>query len=98
MLNLKPIITVEDGELHVVGKARGLKAAFSALTKACQDAGVNKAEPYMLGYTGTSDENLNKYMAENEDLWPADSHKLIIGSAIGTHAGPGAVAMAFYAE
>ena len=98
VLNLKPIISVEDGELHVIGKARGLKAAFSTLTKACQETGVDMAEPYMLGYTGSSDENLTKYQAENADLWPSDSQKVIIGSAIGTHAGPGAVAVAFYAK
>ena len=98
VLNLKPIISVEDGELKVIGKARGLKAAFAALTKSCQDTGVDKAEPFLLGYTGCSDENLNKYLEENGGLWPADSRKLIIGSAIGTHAGPGAVAVAFFAE
>ena len=98
VLNLKPIISVEDGQIQVIGKARGLKAAFAALTKACQETGVNMAEPYMLGYTGSSDENLTKYLAENGDLWSADSEKLIIGSAIGTHAGPGAVAVAFYAK
>ena len=98
VLNLKPIISVVDGQLSVVGKARGLKAAFSTLTKTCQDIGVDKAEPYMLGYTGVSDENLTKYMAEHAQMWPADSQKVIIGSAIGTHAGPGAVAVAFYAE
>lgn len=98
VLNLKPIISVEEGEIKVIGKARGLKAAFSTLTKACQDTGVKNEEPFMLGYTGASDENLVKYMGENSDLWPADSEKTIIGSAIGTHAGPGAVAMAFFAK
>ena len=98
VLNLKPIISVEDGELHVIGKARGLKAAFSTLTKTCMENGVDLSEPFQLGYTGTSDENLSKYLEENSELWPADSEKLIIGSAIGTHAGPGAVAVAFYAK
>lgn len=98
VLNLKPIISVEDGEIQVIGKARGLKAAFGALTKTCQETGVDLAEPYLLGYTGTSNENLMKYLEENADLWSADSEKMIIGSAIGTHAGPGAVAVAFYAK
>ena len=98
VLNLKPIICLEEGEIKVVGKARGQKAAFTALTKACQENGVKTEEPFMLGYTGCSDENLVKYMDENADLWPADSQKVIVGSAIGTHAGPGAVAMAFFAK
>lgn len=98
VLNLKPIISLEESEIKVIGKARGQKAAFTALTNACQEAGIKFEEPFMLGYTGCSDENLSKYLAENEDLWPADSKKVIIGSTIGTHAGPGAVAMAFFAK
>ena len=98
VLNLKPIIGLDEGEIKVVGKARGLKAAFTSLTKICQEAGVNTEEPFMLGYTGCSDENLTKYMDENADLWPADSKKTVIGATIGTHAGPGAVAMAFFAK
>lgn len=98
VLNLKPIISVEEGEVKVIGKARGQKAAFSTLTKACLEAGVKTEEPFMLGYTGASDENLVKYMEENSELWPAGSKKTILGSAIGTHAGPGAVAMAFFAK
>ena len=98
VLNLKPIIGLEEGEIKVVGKARGLKAAFASLNKLCQEDGVKTEEPFMLGYTGCSDANLSKYMEENTDLWPADSNKVIVGATIGTHAGPGAVAMAFFAK
>ena len=98
MLNLKPIITLEDGQIKVVSKARGQKAAFSALTRICQEIGVDLEKPCILGYTGCSDENLSKYLKENSDFWLADSRKLIIGSIIGTHAGPGAVAVAFFAK
>ena len=98
VLNLKPIISLVEGEIQVVGKARGLKAAFSAMNQACQETGIDLSEPYLMGYTGSSDENLTKYLAESGDLWPAGSEKLIIGSAIGTHAGPGAVAIAFYGK
>ena len=98
VLNLKPIISLDEGEIKVVGKARGLKAAFTALTKVCQEAGVNTEAPFMLGYTGCSNENMVKYMDENSALWPSDSEKTVIGATIGTHAGPGAVAMAFFAK
>ena len=98
MLNLKPIITLNGGTVNVVGKARGQKAAFNMLTRICDGDGVDLEAPFMLGYTGCGDENLLKYMEENQDMWPAGSRKLIIGSAIGTHAGPGAVAVAFFAK
>ena len=98
VLNLKPIICLDAGEIKVIGKARGQKAAFAALTKACQETGVNTEAPFMLGYTGCSDENLIRYLEENAGLWPGDSKKVVVGSVIGTHAGPGAVAVAFFAK
>ena len=98
VLNLKPIICLDAGEIKVIGKARGQKAAFAALTKACQETGVNTEAPFMLGYTGCSDENLTRYLEENAGLWPGDSKKVVVGSVIGTHAGPGAVAVAFFAK
>ena len=98
MLNLKPIISLEEGEIKVLGKARGQKAAFAALTKACLESGVNDNAPYMLAYSGVNDENLSRYLEENSELWSADGRKIILGSAIGTHAGPGAVAMAFFVK
>ena len=98
MLNLKPIISLEEGEIKVLGKARGQKAAFAALSKACLESDVNDNAPYMLAYSGVNDENLSRYLEENSELWPADGRKIILGSAIGTHAGPGAGAMAFFVK
>ena len=97
MLNIKPIICVEDGEIKVVGTARGMKKAFATLTECAEkNGGKDAAMPAMLGYTGQSDEQMKKYMEENEVLWPGDTHTSIVGAAIGTHAGPGAVAAAFF--
>lgn len=98
MLNLKPIICVdEEGGIAVSGKARGMRNAFAQLTQLCsQHGGPDRAMPMMLGYTGESDENLCKYMQENTQMWEPDSEKTIVGSAIGVHVGPGAVAAAFF--
>lgn len=97
MLNIKPIICVEDGEIKVVGTARGMKKAFATLTECVtKNGGKDTAMPAILGYTGQSDEQMKKYMEENDVLWPGDTHTSIVGAAIGTHAGPGAVAAAFF--
>lgn len=99
MLNIKPIITLEDGAIQVAAKARGMKAAFSQLTQLCENyGGVDKTMPTLLGFTGSSDENLRKYMAENAELWPADTKATIVAAAIGVHVGPGAVAVAFFSQ
>lgn len=98
VLNLKPIICIEDGAISVVGKARGQKAAFAALTRECERIGVDDSRPLMLGYTGTGDENLRRYLEESNALWGSEPQTSIVGAAIGVHAGPGAVAVAFFGK
>ena len=57
------------------------------------------SKPILLGYTGLSDHLLKKYIEDSSDLWKEGGRELdytIIGSVIGTHAGPGAIAAAFF--
>lgn len=97
LLNIKPILSIKDGQIVVLGKARGAKQGYALLNKEIESAGgVNIDRPLLLGYTGMEDQLLNKYVEESGDLWPADAPRTIIGSVIGTHAGPGAVAAAFF--
>ena len=56
-------------------------------------------KPLLLGYTGLSDNLLRKYIADSADLWEGNVENMpvrIVGSVVGTHAGPGAVAVAFF--
>lgn len=100
ILNIKPVLTVDvTGEIKVLGTARGMKKACANLTQACEkDGGPDFNMPYMLAYTGASDENLQKYMEDAQNLWAPDSKRTIVGAAIGVHAGPGAVAAAFFVK
>ena len=100
LLNIKPVIAIRDGEIVMLGKARGSKQGNNLLVKEIEEAGgVDFTRPVMLGYTGLSDHLLQKYMEDSRHLWAEDRDKLhttCIGSVIGTHAGPGAVAVAFF--
>ena len=100
LLNIKPVICVEDGEVKLQGKARGSKQGNSLLVQQIEKAGgVDFTRPVMLGYTGLSDELLQRYMVDSAPLWQGKENQLpvsIIGSVVGTHAGPGAVAVAFF--
>jgi len=61
--------------------------------------GVDFDKPLLLGYTGMSDVLLQKYIRDSAFLWAdhlVDLPQTIIGSVVGTHAGPGAVAVAFF--
>ncbi len=102
VLNLKPVLAVEHGEIKVLGKARGSKQGNNLLvTEIDKAGGVDFDMPVLLGYTGLSDTLLKKYIRDSEALWKHSKTELnttIIGSVIGTHAGPGAVAVAFFAR
>jgi len=100
VLNIKPVIAVEDGEIHMLGKARGSKMGNNLLVQEIEKAGgVDFSKPVLLGFTGLSDALLLKYIEDSRHIWDAGLDEVrytAIGSVIGTHAGPGAVAAAFF--
>ena len=99
LLSIKPLIQVLDGKIEMAGKARGSRQANAMLLKQVETTGVDFSQPYLLGYTGMESALLEKFIAESGDLWTANGSApatTIIGSAIGTHAGPGAFATAFF--
>lgn len=101
LLNIKPVLSVNGGEIKLLGKARGSRQGNNLLVQEIQKAGgVDFHLPVMLGYTGLSDALLQKYIQDSATLWEGHVENLpvsIVGSVVGTHVGPGAVAVAFFA-
>lgn len=99
ILAVKPVITVEDGLVSMMGSARGSKKANNFLMKKVEECGgIDFDRSYYLGYTGLSNALLQKYAYDSRQLWVDHVKELpevLIGSAIGTHVGPGAIAVAF---
>ena len=101
VLNIKPVVTVKDGELAMLGKARGSKKANNLLIEEIKKSGIDFSMPLLLGYTGLSDELLQSYISDSRAIWEGHVDHLDqtqLCSVIGTHAGPGAVAVAFFRE
>ena len=100
VLNIKPVLSVVDGEINMLGKARGSKMGNNLLVQEIEKAGgVDFTMPLLLGYTGLSDAMLLKYIEDSKHIWEGNVDEVrytSIGSVIGTHAGPGAVAVAFF--
>ncbi len=100
VLNIKPVVSVDKGEIVMLGKARGSKQGNNLLVQEIEKAGgVDFSRPVLLGYTGLSDILLKKYIEDSKSLWAHAKSELsstVIGSTIGTHVGPGAVAVAFF--
>ena len=100
VLNIKPVLSVIDGEINMLGKARGSKMGNNLLVQEIEKAGgVDFSKPVLLGYSGLSDALLLKYIEDSKHIWDKGLDAVrytTIGSVIGTHAGPGAVAVAFF--
>lgn len=104
LLSIKPVIAVVDGEVAVLGKARGSKNGRNLLRQEIEKTGeIDFSLPVALGYTGLSDKLLRKYLDDNRALWGASCAEgelplHSIGATIGTHAGPGAIAVAYFSK
>jgi len=99
MLSIKPVISIQDGEVVLVGKARGSKNGNNRLVELISREGIDFDRPFYLAYSGLSDALLKKYIVDSAHLYRGKAENLpvsSIGCTIGTHAGPGAVAVAFF--
>ena len=102
LLGIKPVIAIEDGTIAILGKARGSKNGNNMLMQLVeQNGGIDFSHPFALAYSGLDDSMLQKYIADSAALYEGKADTLpihTIGSTIGTHAGPGAIAVAFFSN
>lgn len=98
MLNIKPIISVEDGEVRNVGKARGPKAADKQVRDlVAKSGGIDFSKPFCAVYSGLEDDNLKTFLAESTELLCGTAAPIAsVGCVIGAHVGPGAVAIGYF--
>lgn len=101
MLSIKPVVAVEGGEVKLVGKAMGSKKGNNLLSSLVEKkGGIDFDMPYGVVCSGLDDTMLKKYVADSAHLWAEHTENIpsyVIGSTIGTHIGPGAIGVAFFA-
>ena len=102
MLSIKPVISIVKGEIKLSGKAMGSKKSNNLLNQLVEKCGgIDFDMPYALAYSGLSDNFLQKYLKDSEYIWKGKTDYIpsyMIGSTIGTHVGPNAIAVAFFAK
>lgn len=95
ILGICPIITLENGLVEVVGKARGKKAAFKFIQNLVEKEPISSDFSVSVGHSAvpkTRDDFLEFMSAE---LKKREVNKMDIGSIVGTHTGPGACGLAY---
>lgn len=100
ILAIKPIIGINsEGRIEMMGKARGNRQANAQMNKMAQELGIDFSMPVMIGYTGISDELMQRYLVQSEDFLADHPYTTsIVSAVVGTHAGPDAVALAFFSK
>ena len=100
VLKIKPVIAIDNGEVAILGKARGSKQGNNFLIEQVNTyGGIDYSMPVLLGYTGCSTELIDKYIKDSSSLWenkiPVPA-RIKVGATIGTHIGPGGITVAFF--
>ncbi len=100
LLSIKPVVAVVDGEVVMMGKARGSKKGNNILNQLIEkEGGINFGAPYGVAYSGLSDTLLKKYLKDSLPIYEGKVDHIpvtTIGCVIGTHVGPGAIAASFF--
>ncbi len=100
ILMIKPVLTIEEGVVKILGKARGSKNKHNMLMEFVKKTGgIDFPKPACLGYTGFTDEVLKKYVEDSKELYEGREDSIQyaeVGATIGTYAGPGAIALAYF--
>ena len=100
MLQIKPVLHVDDaGHLINVGKARGRKASIEALAKKMGELGTPSANETVFICHGDCLEDA-KYLEKivKEQYGVKDVQIYYVGAVIGSHSGPGTLALFFLGE
>lgn len=102
LLSIKPVISIVNGEVKLVGKARGSKNGKNLLNKLLEDCGgINFDMPYGVIYSGTSDYTVKKYLLDSQHFYQDKADFIpiyVLGCTIGAHIGPGGIGVAFFAN
>lgn len=100
MLSIKPVLTISDGVVKILEKARGVKRATKAMiSEVVKRGGIDISMPVCFGYAGAKDDGVRRFIEDSRELYinGADNIPIAdVGATIGTYSGPGAIALAFF--
>lgn len=96
LLSIKPILNVEDGKLIPIEKSRGRKKALNRMLDLMQERGGSFTDK-IVGISHSDDVAFaNEVKASIQERFSPQAVQItMIGSAIGSHVGPGTIAIFF---
>jgi len=96
LLNIKPLLHVEDGRLVPLEKIRGRKKVMRRIVELMAERGANLQQQTIAISHGDDEEAALELKAKIQEQFGCDRFLISpIGAAIGAHAGPGTLALFF---
>ena len=98
VLNMKPIIALEGGRVVNIAKKRGEQANIFMVDEVLKNR--DKTYPIYFGYSANK-KNIENFVQKYKDKLEVDPDKIEyhgIGCVVGTHAGPGAYGVVYFAK
>lgn len=97
--NLKPIITMKNGKIHMASATIGMTRAMVHMINHLKKTDVDFTLPAFLGHTDTPQyfEKFKAMVVKANPAFPVDK-QLSVGATVGSHAGPGCVAIVYFAK
>lgn len=98
LLNVKPILGIVDGKVEPLDKVRGNKKLIKRIIEICKEKGIKEGASIGLGHASNI-KGLNVLKDEIiKELSPSEIVIAEVGCTIGSHAGPGTLAVFFIGE
>jgi DegV family protein with EDD domain len=100
LLNVKPILAIEGGEVHPVTRARGRAKAFEEFRKRFEEATTDGPGLSVGIAHAEADEAVRQLQEIVRAARPGAEVKLVtsLGAVVGTHAGPGTVGFFWFQD
>jgi DegV family protein with EDD domain len=95
ILGIKPMLTIIEGTLEPVGKAKGKKAAYKEMVQYLKDKDINLEKSVMVVHSNDVEGCDKMVEVLRTEFGTADIMTSEIGPVVGTHAGPGALGIFF---
>jgi len=96
LLNIKPILTIADGEVHTFEKIRGKGKALDRIMEIANENIQGKKVQCAITHSNCLDTALKLHEKILNELNCTEIYISDIGAVVGTHVGPGTVALMFY--
>jgi len=99
VLNIKPLLCLDDGCVEAMGQVRTKRRAIAEMLDVAEEqlAGRRMAEAAVIDVDNRAEGNLVADRVRNR-FDPSTVYQTTVSPVIGTHAGPGTVGLGFYSE